>query len=38
MTLEKFLSTILDKEDKNIATVEPAFVFNLEKYEEKDNE
>jgi hypothetical protein len=38
MTLEEFLSSILDEEDKNMAMLEPAFTFNLEKYEEDDNE
>ena len=38
MTLEEFLSSILDEEDKNMAMLEPAFTFNLEKYEDDEDE
>ena len=38
MTLEEFLSSILDEENQKVATLEPAFTFNLEKYEEDDDE
>ncbi len=35
MTLEEYLRTILDDEEIELATLEPAYTFNLEDYEEK---
>ena len=38
MSLEEYLSTILGDEEIELATLEPAFTFNLERYEETSHE
>ncbi len=38
MTLEEYLRTILDDVEIELATLEPAFTFNLEDYEETCDE
>lgn len=38
MTLEEYLRHILDDVEIELATLEPAFTFNLESYEEISNE
>lgn len=38
MSLEEYLRTILDDEDIDIINEEPAFTFNLEIYEDPNNE
>ncbi|MED4352178.1 hypothetical protein [Schinkia azotoformans] len=38
MTLEEYLSTILGDDEIKLATLEPAFTFNLECYEETSHE
>ncbi|HHW37406.1 MAG TPA: hypothetical protein GXX18_09250 [Bacillales bacterium] len=38
MTLEEYLSTVLGVEEIKLATLEPAFTFNLEGYEETSHE
>lgn len=38
MTLEEYLRTILGNEEIELATLEPAFTFNLEDYEEIGHE
>jgi hypothetical protein len=38
MTLEEYLCTILSAKEVELATLEPAFTFNLEDYEETSHE
>ncbi len=38
MSLEEYLRTILDDEDIDMINEEPAFTFNLEIYEDPNNE
>jgi hypothetical protein len=38
MTLEEYLRTILDDEEMELVTLEPAYTFNLEDYEETSHE
>lgn len=38
MTLEEYLCTILGDEEIELATLEPAFTFNLEDYEGTSHE
>lgn len=38
MTLEEYLRHILDDVELELATLEPAFTFNLESYEEASHE
>jgi hypothetical protein len=38
MSLEEYLRTILDDMEIDIINVEPAFTFNLEMYEDPNNE
>lgn len=38
MPLEEYLRHILDDEEIELATLEPAYTFNLESYEETNHE